>query len=339
MKKIFVLAVFLVVIGVLCAVFFLRGGKDRNDSDEKPWTVGSQTAAAETTEETTQSYADAVEAFSDYVHTDLREDYAFLSEEDEPFAADSLSESLLSVYVYDMDTDGDEELAVVRTGQDSVMLDVYEYKDGKVRYADTETFTLDPMTDASLSLTDASLVHEQARLVIYPSGADRYFCLTVEQQDAAGEYNAYTVVLEYAKEKLTAKKSFRLRQSSSLLTLMCTDNVTLLYSHAVGQTAEPAEEPVEVESTEVGTDVVTETTTEKKVTTTPAKYGDLQTAFKTEFEKLGLNAPQVSVENGKLTQYKVAAVDSEQHLFDVTLDGGKIDVTQNGFLQSFILRR
>ena len=335
MKKIFILAVFLVVIGVLCAVFFLRGGKERNNSDEKPWTVGSQTVAPETTEETTQGYADAVEAFSDYVHTDLRKDYAFLSEEDAPFAADSLSDSLLSVYIYDMDTDGDEELSVVRTAKESVTLDVYEYSGGKVRFADTETFSLDPMTDVSLSLNDTSLVHEQARLVIYPSGADRYFCLTVEQQDSAGEYNAYTVVLEYAKEKLTVKKSFRLRQSSSLLTLMCTDNVTLLYSHAAGQAAEP----VEPESTEAGTDTVTETTTEKIITSTPAKYGDLQTAFKTEFEKLGLNAPQVSVENGKLTQYKVTGVDSEQHLFDVTVDAGKVDVTKNGFLQSFILRR
>ena len=314
MKKLFIFAVLLVVIGVLCAVFFLRNGTDQNTSDEKPWTVGAQTSAVETTEGTTQGYADAVEAFSDYVHTNLREDYAFLSEE-EPAQQSALSDSLLSVYIYDVDTDGTEEMSVVRTTEKGVTLDVYEYGGGKVRFADSKTLELDPMNDVSLSLTDASLQHVQARLVIYPTGADRYYCLTAEQQTAEGEYNAYTIVLEYAKEKLSVKKSFRLRRVGNVVTLMCTDNVTLLYRQASGQ---PADENMEV---------------------TLAKYNDLQKAFELEFGKLGLKAPQVSAENGNLTQYKVTPVDSEQHLFDVTVGGGQINVTENGFLQSFILRR
>lgn len=314
MKKIFVLAVFLVVIGVLCTVFFLRSGRERDATDEKPWTVGSQTSATETTEATTQGFADAVEAFSDYVHTTLRADYDFLSEEDEIYASDALSDSLLSVYVYDADTDGNEEMSVVRTDKNGVTLDVYEYSGGKVRHADSKTLVLDTMSDVTLSLSDSSLRHVQARLVIYPSGADRYYGLTVEQQNAAGEYDAYTVVLEYAKEKLKVKKSFRLRQTGSVVTLMCTDNVTLLYRQAQGQTDEDAG-------------------------VTLAKYSDLNTAFETEFKKIGLNAPQVTAENGNLTQYKVTAVESEQHLFDVTVNAGKVTVTENGFLQSFILRR
>ncbi len=314
MKKIFVLAVFLVVIGVLCTVFFLRGGKNRDVSDAKPWTVGSQTTAVETTEAPEEGYADAVEAFSDYVHTHLRADYDFLSKEDETYAADSMAKSILSVYIYDTDADGKEELSVVRADAAGVTLDVYEYGSGKVRFADSKTLELDPMNDVSLQLADAALRHVQARLTIYPSGADRYYCLTVEQQDADGEYDAYTVVLEYAKEKLHVKKSYRLRQTGSVVTLMCTDNVTLLYRQAAGQTDEDA-------------------------AVTLAKYDDLQTAFRTEFAKLGLNVPQVTVENGNLTQYKVTAVDSEQRLFDVTVDGGQIRVTENGFLQSFILRR
>ena len=234
MKKIFILAVFLVVIGVLCAVFFLRGGNDKASSDERPWTVGAQTSAVETTEAATQGYADAVEAFSDYVHTNLREDYALLSKE-EPAEQAALTDSLLSVYIYDVDTDGSEEMSVVRTDEKGVALDVYEYAGGKVRFADSKTLDLDPMNDVSLTLSDTSLRHVQARLVIYPSGADRFFCLTVEQQDMQGEYNAYTVVLEYAKEKLKVKKSFRLRRTGDVVTLMCTDNVTLLYRQAAGQ--------------------------------------------------------------------------------------------------------
>jgi hypothetical protein len=314
MKKIFVLAVFLVVIGVLCAVFFLRD-KPREDTGKKPWTVGAQTLVTETTEAQTTGYADAVEAYSDFVHTQLREDYGFLSKEDETYDAAGLTDSLLSVYIYDMDTDCAEEMSIVRTREKGVTRDVYEYRGGKVRFADSATLALDPMNDVSLSLTDASLRHVQARLVIYPSGADRFFCLTVEQQNAAGEYDAYTVVMEYAKEKLKVKKSFRLRQTGEVVTLMCTDNVTLLYRQA-------AQQPTEAE-----TDV------------SLAQYDNLQKAFETEFGKLGLNAPQVAAEKGRLTQYKVTAVDSEQHLFDVTLDGGQIRVTENGFLQSFILRR
>lgn len=323
MKKIFVLAVLLVVIGVLCAVFFLRDEKEKTPSDEKPWTVGAQTAADETTAETTKAYADAVEAFSDCVHTQLRDKYEFLSKEDETYDAAALSDSLLGVYVYDVDADGAQELSVVRAGEKGVALDVYEYDGGKVRFADSAAFSLDPMNDVQLSLTDASLRHVQARLTIYPSGADRYYCLTVEQQDASGEYDAYTVVLEYAKEKLNVKKSYRLRQNDGAVTLMCTDNVTLLYRQAAGQAAEANSETAETGTAQVSL----------------AKYGDLNTAFKTEFSKLGLNAPQVAAENGRLTQYKVTAVDSEQHLFDATLDGGKLTVTENGFLQSFILRK
>ena len=286
------------------------------ETDEKPWTVGAQ-AEPETQEQTTEPpEKDAVGAYSELVHVTLREDYAFLSKE-EPCTADEIGDALLGVYIYDIDTDGDEEMLVVRTGADGAFADVYEFRGGKAQYAASQKLTLDPMTDVSLALSDSAMRHIEARMTIYPSGGDRFLCLTVEQQGMDGEYNAYTVVLEYAKEKLTVKKSFRLRRTAEAVTLMCTDNVTLLYRRgAEAETAEAADAPV-----------------------TPAKYADLSEAFETEFGKLGLTAPQVEVQNGDLTQYKVMPVASEQHVFNVTVDAGTVQMTENGFLQSFILRK
>ncbi|MBQ7541457.1 MAG: hypothetical protein IJT44_04095 [Clostridia bacterium] len=315
MKKIFVLAVFLVVIGVLCTLFFLRGSDEtENASDEKPWTVGEHTSRPPVTETTEPAEIDAVDAFTTLVHKTLREDYAFLSKE-EMYPTQELSDALLGVYIYDMDTDGKEEMLVVRTSQDGVFADMYEFRDNKAKYAASQKLELDPMNETPLMLTDPGMRHIEARLTIYPKGADRYLCLTAEQQAMDGEYNAYTIVLEYAKEKVTVKKSYRLRQSGDAVTLMCTDNVTLLFRQAAGQA--PATE------------------TDVKL----AKYSDLSAAFKAEFDKLGLNVPQASVENGSLTQYKVTPVASEQHVFDVTVDAGTAHMAENGFLQSFILRK
>ena len=249
------------------------------------------------------------------MHRTLRETFAFLSKE-ESYAAAELDDALLGVYIYDIDTDGTEETVIVRAVSDGIFADVYEFRDGKAQYAASQKLTLDPMGDVSLSLSDSSLRHIETRLTIYPVGGDRFLCLTAEQQGADGEYNAYTVVMEYAKEKLTVKKSYRLRQNLDVITFLCTDSVSLLYRQAPGDAAAQAD-------TEV----------------TLAKYGSLTEAFKTEFSNLGLTAPQVTVENGTLTQYKVMPVASEQKVFDVTVDAGTVQIADNGFLQSFVLRK
>ena len=302
MKKIFVFAVLLVVIGALCAVFFTRG-KEEPQSSEKPWTVGadySETTAAETTEAPKK---DAVAAFSDYIHTTLRDSYAFLSEE-ESYPQDALQNALLGTYIYDADCDGTEDLSVVCIREDGIYLDLYRFADERVQFADSARLRLDPMNDINFALSLSDFAHIAARMTIYPNGSDRYFCLTAEQSDQLGDYNAYTVVLEFAKGKLNVRKSFRLRQRGDVVTLMCTDNVTLLYSSSAEETT--------------------------------AKYSDLSEAFRTEFGKIGLSAPQVTVENGKLTQYKVTPVDNAQNVFDLDADE-TAKLTENGFLQSFIL--
>ena len=341
MKKIFVIAVFVAVIGVLCAVFFTHGSR-QEQSDEKPWTVGENAPSETVTEETTRApYEDAVEAFSDYVNETLRASYAILStEEDAVYTQDDLRKALLGVYIYDVDTDEEQELAVARAEDDGVFLDMYEFRDGKVQLADSMRLTLDPMESTDLALSLQDFAHLSARLTIFPDGANRYLCLTEEQQFAqevattmraepetteptsedadettepqtevaersrAGEYNAYTVVIEYAKGKLTAKKSFRLRQRGFELSLMCTDNVTLLYRYPAAETA---------------------------------KYNDLPMAFQLEFEKLGLKAPQITAQDGALTAYKVTPVDNAQTVFslDAAPTGAKIG--ESGFLQSFVL--
>ncbi len=342
MKKIFVIAVFIAVVGVLCAVFFTRPDRQKR-SDEMPWTVGENAPSETVTEETTRApYEDAVEAFSDYINETLRDAYTILSTEETACRQDDLDKALLGVYIYDVDTDEQQELAAVRTEDESVFLDVYEFVDGKVQLADSLRIALDPMESTDLSLKLENFSHISARLTIFPDGANRYFCLTAEQQFAetvthtmkqepqieettaeaetetettesvteeaersrAGEYNAYTVVIEYAKGKLTAKKSFRLRQRGFELSLMCTDNVTLLYRYPAAETA---------------------------------KYNDLPMAFQMEFDKLGLTAPQVTAQDGKLTGYKVSAVANAQTVF--SLDGSETGakLNESGFLQSFVL--
>lgn len=302
MKKIFVFAVLLVVIGTLCAVFFTRG-KEEPQTQEKPWTVAedySETTAPETTEAPAE---DAVAAFSDYIHTTLRKSYAFLSEA-EHYPQDALQNALLGTYIYDVDGDGTEDLSVVCIREDGVCLDLYRFADKRVQFADSVRLRLDPMNEIDFALALSDFAHIAARMTIYPDGSDRYFCLTAEQSDKLGDYNAYTVVLKYAKGKLSVRKSFRLRQRGDVVTLMCTDNVTLLYSSAAEETA--------------------------------AKYSELAEAFRAEFGKLGLSAPQVTIESGKLTQYKVTPVEHAQNVFD--LDAEKaVTLTENGFLQSFIL--
>ena len=345
MKKIFILAVFIAVIGVLCAVFFTRADKNTH-TDERPWTVGENASEESRTEETTRApYKDAVEAFSDYINVTLRSGSAILStEEGKRYTAQELEKSVLGVYIYDVDGDDAQELCVVRGEPDGVYLDVHEFRDGAVHRADSMRLPLDPMEKTDLSLQLADFTHLSARMTIYPDGADRYFCLTAEQQFAdavthtmressepasdapqeiqttetadettteadperarAGEYNACTVVIRYADEKLSLRKSFRLRQRGFELSLMCTDNVTLLYRYPAAETA---------------------------------KYTDLAMAFQLEFEKLGLSAPQVTAKDGTLTGYKVSPVKSAQTVF--ALDGTNTDaaLTENGFLESFVL--
>lgn len=315
MKKIFVLSVFLVVIGVLCAVFLLRDDKKPDATDEKPWTVGEQTGTAAAEETTEPRTPDTVDAFFDLVHVTLREQYTFLSKQaEQPYTAADLTDALLGMYIYDLDTDGEQELALVRSQSDGVFLDIYECRGGKAQFAVSQKLILDTMSDVAFTLSDSALRHLEARMTIFPKGPDRFFCLTVEQQGMDGEYDAYTVVFEYAKEKLTLKKIFRLRQSLDVVTFMCLDNATLLYRQAAGQAA--------AEDTGV----------------TLAKYSDLALAFKTEFGALGLTAPQVTAANGELTQYKVMPVASEQHVFETVLDAGSLQMTDNGFLQDFVIR-
>ena len=235
MKKIFILAVFIAVVGVLCAVFFTRADR-QSGSDEKPWTVGENVSAESRTEETSRApYTDAVEAFSDYINLRLREDYAILSTENGVrYASDALQKAILGVYIYDVDADDAQELTVVRNEADGVYLDVYEFKNAEVQRADSIKLVLDPMEKTDFSLALADFAHISARMTIFPDGAYRYFCLTVEQQNMpqaldedaaeasaapdaestkapaaqsrAGDYNAYTVVLQYSKEKLAANR-------------------------------------------------------------------------------------------------------------------------------------
>ena len=333
MKKIFILAVFIAVVGVLCAVFFTRADR-QSGSDEKPWTVGENVSAESRTEETSRApYTDAVEAFSDYINLRLREDYAILSTENGVrYASDALQKAILGVYIYDVDADDAQELTVVRNEADGVYLDVYEFKNAEVQRADSIKLVLDPMEKTDFSLALADFAHISARMTIFPDGAYRYFCLTVEQQNMpqaldedaaeasaapdaestkapaaqsrAGDYNAYTVVLQYSKEKLAAKKSFRLRQRGFELSLMCTDNVTLLYRFPAAETA---------------------------------KYNDLPMAFQLEFEKIGLKAPQITVQNDALAAYKVSPVASAQTVFSIDGTDKDAAIAENGFLQSFVL--
>lgn len=308
MKKILVIAVFIVVIGVICALFFARNEEPEVEQDERPWTVGENTTQLTTAETTTDAEPkDAVMSFSDYVHENLREDYTFLSEET-PYTSDALENALLGMYVYDVDSDSVEELTLVRSAEGGVFLDVYEYADGKVQYADSVKLVLDTMNEVDFSLKLSDFNKIAARLTIYPHSKARFYCLTVEQETTDGDYNAYTTVFSYKDKKLEVKKSYRLRQRAGVVTLMCTDNVTLLYRNAAGEED----------------DVV-------------AEYKDLDTAFKTEFEKIGLSAPQVQMKDGALTSYKVSPVDNAQLVFEFVGDSASATFSENGFLQSFIL--
>lgn len=309
MKKFIVFAVLLVVIGVICVLFFGNPGGDNGvtESDEKPWTVGSVTSTTVVEETTEADFEDAVSAFSDYVNHHMRDSLHFLSKEQS--YNDDLKNSVIGLYVYDMDGDLTEELSLVRVGEDGVYLDLYEFRDKKVFYADSIRLVLDSMDSLNLSLNPTEFAHLASRMTIVPHGVNRYFCLTTEQETKDGVYNAYTIVFSYEKEKLSVKKSFRLRQKEDVLTLMCTDNVTLLYSSAT--------------SGEDGTSA--------------AEYNTLDEAFKTEFAKVGLAAPQLKVVGGKLTQYKVTPVENEQHLYSVSLSNAALSVAENGFLQSFVL--
>lgn len=314
MKKIFVIAVLLVVIGVICAVFLTRPNDTQTDPEEKPWTVGESVSETATQTSTTQeAEKDAVMSFSDYIHDTLREDYVFLSEET-AYTEDTLRNALLGMYIYDVDGDADEELTLVRSFEDGVYLDIYEYADGKVQYADSVKLVLDTMNkvDFSMKLSDFSKI--AARLTIYPHSKARFYCLTVEQETTDGDYNAYTTVFSYKDNKLEVKKSYRLRQREGVVTLMCTDNVTLLYRNAAGQNDEATDEGVSV-----------------------AKYTDLNTAFQTEFEKIGLSAPKVQVSDGALSEYKVTPVENAQLVFEFVGDNASASFSENGFLQSFIL--
>ena len=262
---------------------------------------------AETTKKEPQ---DAVSAFADFIDTDFRDSYNMLNEGENYSSAD-LENAILGLYMYDVDTDDVEELAVVRAGQDGFFLDLYEFASGKVQNTDSEKLILDSTDDVVFSSDLSALSHMASRMTIFPKGSERFLCLTVEQQDKTGDYNAYTLVYEYAKQKITLKKSFRLRRVPDSVTLMCLDNMTLLYWS--GAAAADAEVSL-------------------------AKYGDLDTAFKTEFEQIGLTAPETKMENGTLAQYKVTAVPSEQHVFECSMEEGALRIIENGFLQSFLIR-
>ena len=311
MKKLFVLAIFLVVIGILCAVFFIHPNSQKEDTDERPWTVGDQVMETETVTETTaKEELDAVSAFSDFVDLELRERVDFLNE-GENFAPQQLQNAVYGLYIYDVDTDGTEELAVVRAGKDGIYLDMYEFSGSAVQLSDSILLVLDEPSGLAFGTDLSSMDHIAARMTIYPSGTDRYLCLTVEQQGKYSDYNAYTVVYEYAKGKLSEKQCFRLRRIGDTLTLMRMGDAALLYRLS----GDTSDEDISL-----------------------AKYSDLNTAFKTEFQTYGLSAPEIKIENGTLTQYKVTAVQSEQHVFEFTTENGAIRIIENGFLQSFLIR-
>lgn len=316
MKKLFVFAIFLAVIGILCAVFFMRPNKTV-ESDEKPWTVGDVEITETTRESTTQaSPTDTVSAFSKYIDANMRNDRLLL-DENESYTQVDLFNAVYGLYMYDVDTDGAEELAVVRGALDGIYLDMYEFEGGAVKQAASMQLVLDSTNNVVFAPALSVFSHIAARMTIYPLERDRYICLTVEQQDVAGEYNAYSIVIEYAKSSLRVKKSFRLRRDDADVTLMRLDKPALLYQSSFGEpTTDEAQETVRA----------------------TAKYSDLDTAFKTEFADVGLSAPQTKIENGMLAQYKVTAVPSEQHVFEFSMENNALRIIENGFLQSFLIR-
>ena len=326
MKKIFILAVVIVLIGVLCALIFNNNEPDTavTKSDEKPWTVGD---TVETSEKATKAavFDDAVMCFSDFINTELREKYTFLSET-VVYKTEDFASSVLGLYVYDVDGDGADELSVVCTGEGSIKLCIYEFVNGKAELSASSDLVLDPEDSVLFSGGITKDTNVAARMTIYPNGNKRAFCLTCECADGSASYNSYTVVLSYADGEITVNNSFRLRTADNKLTLTDTIDGTVLYT-AIGTHEE--------NSTDT-TEAVTEVQVEEDVTV-ESEFDSLADAFGNALADTGLNIPDVSANGSVLTKNKVTPVESEQKIFEFAGGNGEVMFSENGFLHSFIL--
>ncbi|MBQ3150413.1 MAG: hypothetical protein IJB86_04120 [Clostridia bacterium] len=336
MKKLAVLSVILVVIGVLCAVFF-NSKKPENDvnPEEKPWTVGDNTEAptAEATEQTV--FDDAVMCFSNYINTTLRDKYTFV-EESKMCLSDDLKTAVCGLYVYDVDGDETDELSVLYTSDGAFCLDVYEYVDGTAQLSATAMLSLDTLDEEMFTTDNTLSPNIAARMTIFPNGKDRFYCLTCELADPILGYNAYTVVYEYRDSEITLKDSFRLRTKNNQLTFTDTSDSTVLYS-AVGTPVEPTTDTTDTtDVSEALTETATEVETELDVTV-ESEFETLSDAFNHVFADIGITSPDISVNGAALSKYKVTPVENEQKFFEFAGGNGEIMFSENGFLHSFIL--
>ncbi len=324
MKKIFILAVVIAIIGILCALIFNNheSENDVKNPAEKPWTVGD---TVETTETPTEKavFDDAVMCFSDFINTELREKYTFLAETTVYRTLD-FSSAVLGLYVYDIDSDGTDELSVVCTDDGNIRLDVYEFTDGKTELSASLDLTLDPEDSVLFTKEVTADTNVAARMTIYPNGNERAFCLTCERADGSISYNSYTVVFSYSEGEITLRNSFRLRTEDNRLSLVNTLDGTPLYT-VIGSSAEPATD------TEISEDV-----TEADITV-ESDFESLSDAFNNAFSNIGLKAPDVASDGSVLTKNKVTPVESEQKIFEFAGGNGEVMFSENGFLHSFIL--
>ena len=325
MKKIFVLAVIIVIIGVLCALLFNNGKTEPEiNPDEKPWTVGDSIELL--TEESTDAiiFDDAVMCFSNFINTELREKYSFI-EETKVVTTDDLASSVVGLYVYDVDSDAVDELSVIYTNEGVFCLDIYEFVDGTARLSATTELSLDSM-DSKLFTTDlTSDSNIAARVSIFPNGKERAFCLTCELAESDIGYNAYTVVYEYKDGVITLKNNFRLRSLNNTLSLTDTVNSTPIYTVTGSDIPDTADT----------TEAINSSSSEE--VTVESDFDSLTDAFNNTFDSIGLKAPDISVNGSALSRYKVTPVENEQKVLEFSGGNNEVMFSENGFLHSFIL--
>lgn len=331
MKKILVLAIIIVIIGVLCAFIFNQKEPETvTDPNEKPWTVGDsvEVSSEKSTEKIT--FDDAVMCFSDYINTTLRESYLF-AEETKVYKADEIEKAVVGLYVYDIDSDSQEELSVVYTQDGSFCLDVFEYEDKTAKLSATTKLDLDNLSE-EMFLTEKVLCQNiAARMSIFPNGKERAFCLTCELADSAAGYNAYTLVYSYKDGEIALKNSFRLTSKDNKLTLSDTKNSVDLYT-AIGTISEDTTDTTD--ATENITEVEPNTETD---VTVESEFDSLIDAFNSAFKDISLKSPDISANGSSLSKYKVTPIENEQKVFEFAGGNGEIMFSENGFLHSFIL--
>lgn len=334
MKKLIVFAAILVVVGILCTFFFTNKNKEPEvDPNEKPWTVGDVTEISSEVSTEQTVFDDAVMCFSNFINTELRNKYSFLSESS-VYMADDFIALVIGLYVYDTDSDGVEELSVIYVDDGAFSVDIYEFVDGEAKVSASTKLALDPMDEKLFSVENLSSSNIAARMTIYPNSNERLYALTCELADNETGYNAYTAVYSYKDDEITLKNSYRLRSHENKLTFIDTVSSTPLYS-VIGSFTEDTTDTTDVTDTTAVTDAIEEET--EVDVTVESDYDSLADAFNEHFAKIGLTSPDISANGSALSKYKVTPVDSEQKIFEFTGSNGEVMFSENGFLQSFIL--